>query len=60
MDDGDPIAYYALERGTAIASSDGVELGTVERVIDNPREHIFDSPRKLLAHRPNHIQLPIR
>ena len=39
---GDPIAYSALQPGTPIASSDGVELGTVERVIDNPREHIFD------------------
>ena len=39
---GDPIAYGALARGTPIVSSDGVELGAVERVIDNPREHIFD------------------
>ena len=39
---GDPISYQALQRGTPIASSDGVELGTVERVIDNPKEHIFD------------------
>jgi hypothetical protein len=41
-DHGDPIAYAALRPGTQIASSDGVVLGTVERVIDNPREHIFD------------------
>ena len=41
-DDGDPIAYAALQPGTPIVSSDSVELGTVERVIDNPREHIFD------------------
>ena len=39
---GDPVSYQALERGTAIVSSDHRELGTVERVIDNPKEHIFD------------------
>ena len=41
-DYGDPIAYAALQPGTPIASSDDVELGTVERVIDNAKEHIFD------------------
>ena len=41
-DHGDPIAYTALERGTAIVSSDDRTLGTVERVVDNPRENIFD------------------
>jgi hypothetical protein len=41
-DAGDPIAYGALQPGTSIVSSDGVALGSVERVIDNPREHIFD------------------
>ena len=39
---GDPISYQALQRGTPIVSSDDHELGTVERVIDNPKEHIFD------------------
>ena len=39
---GDPIAYYALQRGTPVVASDDVELGTVERVVDNPKEHIFD------------------
>ena len=41
-DHGDPISYQALERGTPIFSTDERELGTVERVIDNPKEHIFD------------------
>ena len=41
-DQGDPISYQALRRGTPIAASDDVELGTVERLIDNPNEHIFD------------------
>ena len=39
---GDPISYQALQRGTAVVSSDAFELGTVERVIDNAKEHIFD------------------
>jgi hypothetical protein len=39
---GDPIAYTALRPGTAIVSSDEQELGSVERVIANAREHIFD------------------
>ena len=41
-DHGDPISYHALRRGTPIFSSDDQELGTVERAIDNPKEHIFD------------------
>jgi hypothetical protein len=41
-DPGDPIAYYALQSGTPIVSSDEFQLGTVERVVDNAKEHIFD------------------
>ena len=41
-DHGDPIAYTALQPSTHIFSSDDVELGTVERVIENKKEHIFD------------------
>jgi hypothetical protein len=41
-DEGDPIAYYALQAGTPIVSSDDAELGRVERVVDNAKEHIFD------------------
>ena len=41
-DHGDPISYHALQRGTPIFSSDDRQLGTVERAIDNPKEHIFD------------------
>jgi hypothetical protein len=41
-DHGDPIAYTALQPGVTIVSSDDVELGTVERVIENKKEHIFD------------------
>jgi hypothetical protein len=41
-DPGDPIAYTALQPGTTIVASDDVELGTVERVIENKKENIFD------------------
>jgi hypothetical protein len=42
IDDGHAVHYTAVERGTAIYSSDGVELGSVDTVLDNYREHIFD------------------
>jgi len=41
-DDGDAIGYKVLRRGTPVRSADGVEIGTVRRVQDNAREHIFD------------------
>ena len=41
-DDGHAIGYKILPRGTVVRSSDGVEVGTVRRVLDNAREHIFD------------------
>ena len=36
------IGYKALPRGVPVHTSDGVQLGTVHRVLDNEREHIFD------------------
>jgi hypothetical protein len=41
-DDGNAIGYKILRRGTSVRSSDGVQVGTVRRVLDNAREHIFD------------------
>jgi hypothetical protein len=41
-DDGHAISYKVLPRGTPVRSADGVEVGTVRRVLDNAREHIFD------------------
>jgi hypothetical protein len=41
-DDGHAIGYKVLRRGTPVRSSDGVQVGTVRRVQDNAREHIFD------------------
>jgi hypothetical protein len=41
-DDGLAVHYTALQRGTPVFSSDGEEVGNVEQVLDNYREHIFD------------------
>jgi hypothetical protein len=41
-DDGQAIGYKVLPRGTPVVTSDGVEIGTVAKVLDNEREHIFD------------------
>jgi hypothetical protein len=41
-DDEHQIGYLALPRGTPVHTSDGALLGTVARVQDNAREHIFD------------------
>jgi hypothetical protein len=52
-DDGYAISYKLLGRGVPVVTSDGGEVGTVDRVLDNAREQIFDgivvrSPRGLL------------
>jgi hypothetical protein len=41
-DDGPQIGYKVLPRGTPVHTSDGRRFGTVHRVQDNAREHIFD------------------
>ena len=41
-DDGPQIGYQALPQGVPVVSSEGIEVGTVARVLDNAREHIFD------------------
>ena len=41
-DPGHAIGYKVLKRGTPVVTTDGVELGTVAKVLDNAREHIFD------------------
>lgn len=42
IDDGNAIHYTAVERGTPVYGSDDVEVGTVDQVVDNYREHILD------------------
>jgi hypothetical protein len=42
IDDGQAIHYSAVERGTPVYSSDEVEVGKVDAILDNYRERIFD------------------
>jgi sporulation protein YlmC with PRC-barrel domain len=42
IDEGPGIHYTAVARGTPVYSSDGVEVGKVDEVVDNYREHILD------------------
>src|ERR687887_1778719 len=41
-EDEPAISYKLLARGTPIHASDGTRLGTVDRVLENEREQIFD------------------
>ena len=41
-DDEHQISYQALPRGVPVVTSDDVQIGTVHKVLDNAREHIFD------------------
>jgi hypothetical protein len=41
-DDEPAISYKALELGVEVVASDGTLVGTVDQVLDNLREHIFD------------------
>lgn len=42
IDDGHAIHYAAVGRGTPVYASDGVQVGAVDQVVDNYREHILD------------------
>jgi sporulation protein YlmC with PRC-barrel domain len=41
-DDGHPVHYSAVARGTPVYASDGEQVGRVDEVIDNYIEHILD------------------
>jgi PRC-barrel domain len=41
-DDGYPVHYAAVKRGTPVYASDGKRVGVVDEVVDNYREHILD------------------
>ena len=41
-DDGYPIHYSAVTRGTPVYAVDGQQVGIVDEVVDNYREHILD------------------
>lgn len=42
IDDGPPIHYAAVQRGTPVYAADGTEVGRVREILDNYREHILD------------------
>lgn len=42
IDEGEAVYYTAVPPGTPVYSSDDVEIGRVEEILDNYREHIFD------------------
>ena len=42
FEDDHQIGYQALPRGVPIVTTDGITIGTVAKVLDNAREHIFD------------------
>jgi hypothetical protein len=42
LDEGHAIHYSAVQPGTPIYSSDGIEVGRVREVLDNHKELIFD------------------
>ena len=42
VDDGTAVHYTAVERGTPVYASDESRVGTVQEVLDNYQEHIFD------------------
>ena len=41
-DYGSPVHYSAVPRGTPVYASDGEEVGKIDQVVDNYREHILD------------------
>jgi hypothetical protein len=41
-DDGNPIHYAAVKRGTPVYAVEGQQVGVVDEVVDNYREHILD------------------
>ena len=41
-DEEHQIGYKVVSKGTPVEAADGTRVGTVHRVLDNAREHIFD------------------
>ena len=42
IDDGIAVSYTALQPGVPVYDSGEAEVGTLRKVLDNAREHIFD------------------
>jgi sporulation protein YlmC with PRC-barrel domain len=57
-DDGPAISYKLLARGTRVVTADGTELGTVDHVLDNLRENIFDGIVVRTATGPRFVDAP--
>lgn len=41
-EDEHAVGYKVVPKGTRVEAADGTEVGTVHKVLDNVREHIFD------------------
>ena len=41
-DEEHAIGYKVVPKGTPVEAADGTRVGTVHKVLDNVREHIFD------------------
>jgi len=52
MDLGDPVSYLVVSDGTAVVSSDGHKVGTVEHVLAVPDADVFDGVIVDLRSRP--------
>lgn len=57
-DDGTAISYKALRRGTRVRASDGTDVGSVRKVLDNVRENIFDGIVVETKHGPRFVDAP--
>jgi hypothetical protein len=42
MDYGEPASYLTLKEGSAVVSSDGEDVGTVQHVLADQEEDVFD------------------
>jgi hypothetical protein len=52
------ISYNLLARGTPVETRDGERVGTVVRVLENAREHIFDGIDIDTARGPRFVDAP--
>jgi hypothetical protein len=41
-DDGYPVHYAAVKRGTPVYAADGQQVGVIDEIVDNYRERILD------------------
>ena len=54
----DPVAWNVVERGWAVAASDGDEVGKVDQVLGDPEADIFDGlsvGAGAVLHRPRYV-----